>query len=51
MRRLDLQCLWVNVLCIIGDSVGYWQKQSAVMGSIYQSLFGLSRLQVRQTAL
>jgi hypothetical protein len=38
-RRLGLQYLWVDALCIIQDSVEDWQKESAVMGNVYQNSF------------
>ena len=36
-RRLGLQYLWVDALCIIQDSVENWQTESANMGNIYNN--------------
>ncbi|KAH8655405.1 heterokaryon incompatibility protein-domain-containing protein [Xylariales sp. PMI_506] len=34
-RRLDIEHIWIDSLCIIQDSEQDWQEQSAVMGQIY----------------
>jgi hypothetical protein len=34
-RRLGVQYLWIDSLCIIQDSTVDWQHESAVMGQIY----------------
>src|SRR5436190_22294515 len=34
-RRLGLQYLWVDALCIIQDNEDYWRKESQMMAAIY----------------
>lgn len=34
-RNLGVSYLWVDLLCILQDSVDDWPKESAVMGDIY----------------
>jgi hypothetical protein len=34
-RRLGIQYLWIDALCIVQDSPQDWQEQSAIMGKIY----------------
>lgn len=36
-RRLGLQYLWIDSLCIIQDSVVDWEVESSKMGAIYQN--------------
>jgi hypothetical protein len=36
-RKLGLQYLWVDSLCIIQDDIQDWRKESAQMASIYQN--------------
>lgn len=38
-RKLGLQYLWVDALCIIQDSVEDWEIESANMGNIYNNAF------------
>jgi hypothetical protein len=38
-KKLGLQYLWVDALCIVQDSVEDWQAESANMGNIYNSAF------------
>jgi Heterokaryon incompatibility protein (HET) len=38
-RKLGLQYLWVDALCIIQDLVEDWQRESANMGNIYSNAF------------
>jgi hypothetical protein len=38
-RKLGLQYLWVDALCIIQDSVEDWQRESANMENIYSNAF------------
>ncbi|KAE9375031.1 HET-domain-containing protein [Stipitochalara longipes BDJ] len=35
-RSLGFQYIWIDSLCIIQDSVGDWETESAVMGEIYR---------------
>jgi hypothetical protein len=34
-KKLGLKYLWIDSLCIIQDSVDNWQKESALMGSVF----------------
>lgn len=36
-RKLGLEYIWIDSLCIVQDSVDDWQEQSALMGSIYSA--------------
>ncbi|KAF8853668.1 hypothetical protein BDZ45DRAFT_67069 [Acephala macrosclerotiorum] len=36
-RKLGVQYLWIDSLCIVQDSAEDWQKESAVMGQVYAS--------------
>lgn len=36
IRELGIRYLWIDSLCIIQDSIEDWEKESAVMGRIYQ---------------
>src|ERR1700712_4809159 len=36
-RRLNIDFLWIDSLCIIQDSESDWREQSAQMASIYQN--------------
>lgn len=36
-RRLDLDFLWIDSLCIVQDDAQDWQQQSADMAAIYQN--------------
>ncbi|EFW99014.1 tol protein [Grosmannia clavigera kw1407] len=36
-RRLDIDYLWLDSLCIIQDSDGDWKEQSVLMADIYQN--------------
>jgi hypothetical protein len=36
-RKLDLQYLWIDSLCIIQDSEEDWLKESALMGRVYSN--------------
>lgn len=38
-RRLDIQYLWIDSLCIIQDSQEDWATQSAMMADIYQGAY------------
>lgn len=38
-RRLDIPFLWIDSLCIIQDCNDDWKRESALMGSIYESAF------------
>jgi hypothetical protein len=38
-RRLNVQYLWIDCLCIIQDSEDDWRRESATMGSVYQQSF------------
>lgn len=38
-RRLDLQYIWIDSICIIQDSEEDWLEQSALMANIYESAF------------
>ena len=38
-RRLGLQYLWIDALCIIQDSNDDWQRESSRMSSIYRDAF------------
>ncbi|KAI9772555.1 MAG: hypothetical protein M1840_000760 [Geoglossum simile] len=39
VRRLGLQYLWIDSLCVVQDSEGDWQKESALMASIYGNAY------------
>lgn len=42
-RKLGLQYLWIDALCIIQDSSDDWQRESSRMGEVYRnSLFTIS---------
>ncbi|KAH0562300.1 hypothetical protein GP486_003007 [Trichoglossum hirsutum] len=42
-RRLGIQYLWVDAICIIQDDDGDWQREAAQMGLIYRNaLFTIS---------
>jgi hypothetical protein len=34
-RKLEIQYLWIDRLCIMQNSISDWEKQSSAMGSIY----------------
>jgi hypothetical protein len=36
-RRLGIEYVWIDSLCIIQDSRSDWQRESALMGSVYQN--------------
>jgi hypothetical protein len=36
-RRLGVQYLWIDSLCIIQDSEEDWERESSMMGSVYQN--------------
>ena len=38
-RKLGIQYLWIDSLCIIQDSHQDWQHEAALMGSIYENAF------------
>jgi hypothetical protein len=38
-RRLDIQYIWIDSLCIIQDSVEDWEKEANNMGNYYQNCF------------
>ncbi|KAF7918709.1 uncharacterized protein EAE97_011804 [Botrytis byssoidea] len=38
-RRLGLQYLWIDSLCIVQDSLQDWQQESAKMGKIYSHAY------------
>ncbi len=38
-RRLGLQYLWIDSLCILQDSEEDWAKESAMMGQVYSNAF------------
>ena len=38
-RRLKIQYLWIDSLCIIQNDVGDWQRQSSKMPSIYENSY------------
>ncbi|KAG4028832.1 hypothetical protein MFRU_019g01190 [Monilinia fructicola] len=38
-RRLGLQYIWIDSLCIIQDSSQDWQQESAMMGKIYSHAY------------
>ncbi|KAH6677104.1 heterokaryon incompatibility protein-domain-containing protein [Halenospora varia] len=38
-RRLGIQYIWIDSLCIIQDSPEDWQRESALMGKIYSHCF------------
>ena len=49
-RRLGIQYLWIDSLCIIQDSHYDWEAEAANMGRIYQgSIFTLSALEARDS--
>ncbi|KAE9365807.1 HET-domain-containing protein, partial [Stipitochalara longipes BDJ] len=38
-RRLKIQYIWIDSLCIIQDSIEDWQKEAKKMGSYYENCF------------
>lgn len=38
-RRLDIQFLWIDSLCIIQNSQHDWLEQAAIMGEVYQGSY------------
>lgn len=36
-RRLGVRYLWIDSLCIIQDDAGDWEREAALMGSIYHN--------------
>jgi hypothetical protein len=38
-RRLGIDFLWIDSLCIIQDSASAWKEESAKMASIYENAF------------
>jgi Heterokaryon incompatibility protein (HET) len=44
-RELGFRYLWIDALCIIQDDVGDWEREAAVMGTVYSnSVFTISAL-------
>lgn len=38
-RRLGVKYLWIDSICILQDDISDWEKESALMGSIYSSSY------------
>jgi Heterokaryon incompatibility protein (HET) len=43
-RRLNIQFIWIDSLCIIQDDEDDWRQQSGIMGLIYEQALFLSLL-------
>jgi Heterokaryon incompatibility protein (HET) len=38
-RHLGIKYLWIDSLCILQDNISDWEKESALMGSIYSTSY------------
>lgn len=38
-RKLNVQYLWIDSLCIIQDDTGDWEREAPTMGSVYENAY------------